>query len=110
MTLVLIISLITLIVQLCQLKPLEEYKKSPTINNSVYYVAISVLTTIIGVYAFGPSYSPLIVTLIILTVMLCVKAQLPGLIVELEGMMITGILTGLSVEYFYNGRKYGLDN
>ncbi|CAF1221269.1 unnamed protein product [Rotaria magnacalcarata] len=91
MTLVLIISLITLIVQLCQLKPLEEYKKTPTINNSVYYVAISVLTTIIAV-------------------MLCLKPQLPGLIVELEGMMITGILTGLSVEYFYNGRKYGLDN
>ncbi|CAM4801922.1 unnamed protein product [Rotaria magnacalcarata] len=73
-------------------------------------ISISVLTTIISAYAFGPPYSPLIVTLIILTVMLCVKAQLPGLIVELEGMMITGILTGLSVEHFYNGRKYGLDN
>ncbi|CAM4766206.1 unnamed protein product [Rotaria magnacalcarata] len=87
-------------------KSTEKLSKSGSSGNT----AISVLTTIISAYAFGPPYSPLIVTLIILTVMLCVKAQLPGLIVELEGMMITGILTGLSVEHFYNGRKYGLDN
>jgi len=42
--------------------------------------------------------------------MLCVKsAQLFGLVVELEGLMITGIFAGLSVEYFYMGKKYGLD-
>jgi hypothetical protein len=37
--------------------------------------------------------------------MLCVKAQVSELIVELEELMITGIFASLLVEFSYNGNK-----
>jgi hypothetical protein len=38
--------------------------------------------------------------------MLGVKTTFPGLIEELQNMMITVIFGGLGVEYFYNGKRY----
>lgn len=65
------------------------------------------MTTVIGVIAYGPPFSPLIITTCSLLTMICVKKPLPGLIGDIEKIAITCIFGGLSVEFFINGKRCG---
>jgi len=83
MAMALIILFITWIGQSYMLKPLTENLKKPTTSNSFFCIFISISTTLMGIFAFGPPYAPSLVTSFTLAVIFYIKTQLPELIAEL---------------------------
>jgi hypothetical protein len=70
---------------------------------------MGVAITLMSMMAFGPPYSPFVITLSSLVMMLFMKHLfgLPGLINDIEHITVTCMFGGLPVEYLINGKMYG---
>ena len=109
MFLVFVIAMIGLVAQLGSIEDLNVYRNNPEREASLFLIFIGTLTSLVGLWAFGPPYSPSIITISMLLIMLIVRPVYPGLIVNLEEVMVTLLCLGLSVEYFIVGKLYGSD-
>ncbi len=84
----------------------KEKEELTRINDKRGYAFIVVLATTVGVMCFGPPYSPIITTGIIVIIMLFAKDNLK-LIDELQNLGPTGTVAGLCMEYFIVGALFG---
>jgi hypothetical protein len=57
-----------LVVELCTLKSFVDYKKPPKSSTSPYYLFIGFLITSVGVVAYCPTFSSLLITLVSLVI------------------------------------------
>ena len=69
MLLALVVSGIALLLKLCTIKELGQYKTAPIKEGSVFFIVVAVLTTYAGLFAFGPPISPAMVTTIMIVLM-----------------------------------------
>ena len=103
-------AVLTVVVQLSQLQPLDYYKKAPMSTTSLYTLVLTFCITASGVIGFGLPYSPIIISALNLVVMLVVIGKYPGLVLEIEKMSAPIFLGGLSIEYFVNGHFHAPRN
>jgi hypothetical protein len=106
MKILLAMAVVTLVVQFSMLKPLDEYKKTPPADISMGMAFLTVCITASGLIGFGGPYVPALIWLVSLPVMLAVRREYPGLIIEIERMTVPMVLGGISVEYFVNHYLY----